>query len=108
MLHLDDSIAVADRVPYPAENHRLIPAEGAQTLVDGPTFQLDRYDGALPAETAARYAGAALLVIPQGPGTQVGDLAVAAGQCALADDVAALDLAPGALGLIAQPLVRNR
>ena len=107
-LHLDDSIAVADRVPYPAENHRLIPARGAQTLVDGPMFQLDRYDGPLSAETAARYAGATLLVIPQGAGTRVGDLAVAAGQCALVDDIAALDLAPGALGLIAQPLVRNR
>ncbi len=106
-LHLDDSVAVAKGEPYPDACRKQVAERGEVTLVEGPLFRLDRYDGALSAGLADRYASGSLLVIPRESGTRVGGEKVAIGQCALADSPDVLELAPGALGLIAQPLARR-
>ncbi len=106
-LHLDDSVAVAKGEPYPEACRKHVAERGEVTLVEGPLFRLERYDGPLSAGLAERFSGGPLLVIPRGPGTRVGGEVVAVGQCALADSPDVLDLAPGALGLIAQPLTRR-
>jgi mannose-6-phosphate isomerase len=103
-LHLDDSVAVAKGEPYAGHWHKHVAQTGAAELVEGPLFRLDQYDGLLPDAVAARYAGGPLLVIPRSHGTRVGDDAVEPGECALADRLDEVRLAPGALGLIAQPL----
>lgn len=103
-LHLGEGVAVAKGEPYPASRRKQTPAHGEFTLVEGPLFRLDRYDGPLSDAAKARYGSRDLLVIPRSHGTRVGELAVEPGQCALVDAVSDLALAPGALGLIAQPL----
>jgi mannose-6-phosphate isomerase len=107
-LHLDDSVAVAKGEPYASHWHKHVAQTGAAQLVEGPLFRLDQYDGPLPDDVAGRYAQGPLLVIPRSHGTRVGDRAVEPGQCALADGLDEVRLAPGALGLIAQPLPAAR
>ena len=85
-LHLDEGMAVARGEQYPPRLHRHVPAQGNEQLVAGPHFRLDRFDGAVDAVTAARYAGP-LLVIPLDGVARVGDAEIAAGECALARDI---------------------
>jgi mannose-6-phosphate isomerase len=101
-LHLDAGIAVARGEPYRAALHRPVPESGAETLVEGPYFRLDRIDGAPDAATAARYAGAPLLVLPLDGEAEVGGQTVKGGECALADRLDEVALAGRCL--IAQPL----
>lgn len=106
-LHLDAGIAVAQGTRYDPALHRFVSPVGAATLADGPWFRLDRVEGAVPPICAARYAGAPLLAIPLSAGVTVAGDAVAVGECALAAEPAAIDLAGGALCLLAQPCERR-
>ena len=99
-LHLDEGMAVARGEQYPPRLHRHVPAQGNEQLVAGPHFRLDRFDGAVDAVTAARYAGP-LLVIPLDGVARVGDAEIAAGECALARDI--LEVGSAGRCLIAQP-----
>lgn len=101
-LHVEQGAAVALRAPYPAHHHQRLAPRGAAALVDGPYFRLDRLDGPPPAETAARYSGA-LLVIPLDSPVRVAGEQVTPGQCALATDLAAVEFPDHGLSLIAQP-----
>ncbi len=106
-LHLEESVAVARAGPYPAECRRHVSDIGEVTLVDGPLFRIDRLDGPASPQMAAHYAGAPLLVIPRSEGIHVGGEAIAPGQCALAENFAALHLVPGSLALVARPLAER-
>lgn len=107
-LHLDDSVAVAKGEPYAPHWHKHVAQTGAASLVDGPLFKLEQYDGPLPGDVADQFGTGPLLVIPRSHGTRVGGSAVEPGQCALADTLADVVLAQGALGLMAQPLAAAR
>ena len=101
-LHLDAGIAVARGAPHPSALRRKLTERGAETLVEGPLFRLDRLAGMPRGEVAARYAGKPLLAVPlDGPITVAGE-AVMPGDCALVQDLADLALPDGALCLIAQ------
>ncbi|MDP3906203.1 class I mannose-6-phosphate isomerase [Novosphingobium sp.] len=102
-LHLDDGIAVASGTPHDPQLRRRVPVHGAETLVDGPLFRLDRLDGPPAAAVAARYPGA-VLVIPLDCAVVVAGEAVAAGECALAPSLAEAAFPSRGLCLIAQPL----
>lgn len=101
-LHLDRGINVASGQPHDPELRWHIDDTGAVTLVDGPLFRLDRFDGPPTADVVARYAGK-LLVIPQSGDVTVAGETIAPGQCALAVNMAAIAFADHAKGLIAQP-----
>ena len=101
-LHVEAGLAVASRSPYPAQQHQQLAAAGGAALVNGPHFRLDRLDGRPDAATVARYSGA-LLVVPLDCSVTVGGVPVAAGQCALAGDLAAISFPDRGLSLIAQP-----
>lgn len=102
-LHLDAGLKVARGEAYRAKLHRHVPDRGHAVLVDGPCFRLDRYDGALSADRAGKFADTPLLVIPTGAGTSVTGQTVVAGGCALAGSLAEVAMAEGAMGLVAQP-----
>jgi mannose-6-phosphate isomerase len=102
-LHLDEAVAVARGEAYPAQCRKQVPPRGEATLVEGPLFRLDRIDGAPSADVAARYAGHNLLVIPIQGEARVDGERIAAGECGLAANMAAIEFSPGALSLIAQP-----
>ena len=98
-----DGIAVADGGPHDPHLRRHVPKTGDVSLVNGPHFRLDRLDGAANEATRARYGGRPLLVIPvDAPVTLAGEI-IAPGQCALADDFAAVEFGEGR-ALIAQPV----
>lgn len=102
-LHVEQGAAVALRQPYPAHHHQQLPPRGAANLVDGPYFRLDRLDGVPAPEMAARYHGP-LLVVPLDGNLSVNGVTVQPGQCALADDLAAVSFPAGGLSLVAQPV----
>ena len=102
-LHVDQGAAVALRQPYPAHHHQQLPPRGAARLVDGPYFRLDRLDGAPDPAMTARYKGP-LLVVPLDGNLAVNGVTVKPGQCALADNLAAVSFAADGLNLVAQPL----
>lgn len=103
-LHLDDGMAVAVGREYDDPRRQRLAPRGEVNLVDGPLFRLRRYDGPLSAEAREQFATGPCLIVPISGAVTVDGLALDAGQCAVAGTVAALDAAPGALGLIAQPL----
>ena len=102
-LHLDEGLAVARGEPHPGGLRRKVPDRGAIMLVDGPLFRLDRLDGTPDASILARYGQAPVLAIPMQGEMRVSGECVAPGNCALADKLSDIDLAPSALCLIAQP-----
>ncbi|MEO5707034.1 MAG: class I mannose-6-phosphate isomerase [Alteraurantiacibacter sp.] len=102
-LHLDQGIAVASGAPHPPQLRRHVADECSATLVDGPYFRLDRVAGRPSPAVAGRYPGK-LLVIPLAGAVRVAGDEVAPGQCALADGIAAVEVAPGARALLATPL----
>ena len=102
-LHLDEGLAVALGAPHPVGLRRKVPDRGAVTLVDGPLFRLDRLDGAPDASILARYGQAPVLAIPMRGELHVLGERVAPGECALAETLDDVGLAPSALCLIAQP-----
>jgi mannose-6-phosphate isomerase len=104
-LHLDEAIAVARGGPHPADCRRRV-SEGSLSLVTGPHFRLDRLCGAPDAETARRYAGGPLLVLPLADGAQIAGAPLERGECGVVSDIAELALPAGSGALIAQPLDR--
>lgn len=101
-LHLEEGVAIAAGVPHDGRLRRRIPDDGYHVLVDGPLFHLDRLDGEINEDARARYSGS-LLVIPQNGPANVSGEVVAAGQCAVADNINLLALESGSKVLIAQP-----
>lgn len=99
-LHLDDGMAVARGGAYDRNLSQSLALDGAACLVDGPHFRLDRVDGAPDPETAARYAGA-LLVIPLDGSAEVSGEYVRGGECACAASLS--DVVFTGRSLIAQP-----
>ncbi|MFA9199895.1 MAG: class I mannose-6-phosphate isomerase [Cypionkella sp.] len=103
-LHLEQAIAVARGGPHPAHLRRALPPHGAERLVEGPHFRLDRLDGPPTAEVRARYGERPLLAIPLDQAIGAGATSAAPGQCALAETLADLAIPHGAQALVAQPL----
>jgi mannose-6-phosphate isomerase len=101
-LHLDEGMAVARGEPYAPSWRRKVPVGGAQTLVEGPLFRLDRLDGPPDAATAARYSGA-VLVIPLDCMAAIAGEPITAGSCGLAHSLTAVSFPDRGLCLIAQP-----
>jgi mannose-6-phosphate isomerase len=101
-LHLDQGIAVAKGAPHDPALRTHLPAHGSLTLVDGPLFRLDRIEGAVPEDVAARYRGP-LLAVPLDGAVSVAGEPVAPGQCALARAIADITVADDARCLLAQP-----
>ncbi len=101
-LHLEAGVAVARGAPHDPALRRHIGPDGSAMLVDGPLFRLDRLAGTPDPATAARYAGAPLLVIPLKDEVFVAGEAVRPGQCALAASLEAVVPGSSALNLIAQ------
>lgn len=102
-LHLEAAIAVAAGASHDPLLRRDVPKIGHQTLVEGPLFRLDRLDGSIEGDVQTRYRGP-FLVIPQEGQVGVSGEPVAAGQCALADNLKSLEIQVGAKVLIAQPV----
>jgi len=101
-LHLEEAVAVAHGKTYPAKLRQSVPDRGAMTLVDGPLFRLDQVAGAPDERTAARYAGA-VLVIPREGAVMVDGQAIAPGGCALARGLFEVEFAQSGICLLAQP-----
>jgi mannose-6-phosphate isomerase len=103
-LHLDEGIAVARGVPYPAELRLSVPTSDDVTLVEGPLFRLDQIEG-LPSESvASRYGGGPLLVLPRRRAVRIGTEAIAPGGCGFASEFDRVAFDENGLCLIAQPI----
>jgi mannose-6-phosphate isomerase len=102
-LHLDEGMAVASGAPHPEHLRRHVPERGSVGLVEGPHFRLDRVDGPPAPDLAERYPGK-LLVIPLAGAVCAAGETVAPGQCALAEDLAGVEIAMDARALLAAPL----
>lgn len=101
-LHLENAIAVAAGMPHdPLLRYRL-PDKGHRMLVDGPLFRLDRLDGHIGEDVYERYEGPLLVIPLDGSADAAGEM-IAAGQCALADDLSLVEINEGSKVLIAQP-----
>ncbi|MCL6251483.1 class I mannose-6-phosphate isomerase [Altererythrobacter sp. KTW20L] len=101
-LHLDAGIAVARGQPHDPALRRHLADSGNVTLVDGPHFVLDRVEGPLKEEAAARYPGA-LLVIPLAGDVVVAGEPAKPGQCALAASLAEVQIDAAGQCLLAAP-----
>lgn len=105
-LHLEEGLAIASGEPHPPSLRRHLPERGSLGLVDGPHFRLDRLDGPPDERTRARYKGA-LLVISHHGGVKVEGQALAAGGCALAQSMDAVDIPSGVQCLVTQPVEKS-
>ena len=101
-LHLDAGLAVVRGKPHPHGLCRHLPGHGHAVLSEGPPFRLDRIDGSPDAQTALRYGGRPLLVVPLAGEVRVGGECVAVGSCGLAASLAGVE--NRGLALIAQPV----
>lgn len=100
-LHLDEAVAVSRCEPYAESLHRHVPGQGAELLLEGPQFRLDRLDGPPDAATLRRYGKAPVLVIPTEGEARLGNETVNPGTCALAPSLASVTIS--GLVLVAQP-----
>ena len=103
-LHLDEGIAVAKGVPYPAELKLHLPERNAMMLVDGPLFRLDQIEGLPTEDVARRYGGHPLLVIPRSGGARIGRETILPGGCGHAPGIDHVAFDQSGVCLIAQPL----
>lgn len=97
-LHLDDGVAVSKPAPYadPRSGH----AGGDMRLVDGPFFELDHISSLAALD---RLTGdGPFWLIPLHGTTQIGGVAIRAGDCLLCDSVAQVVPEPGATLLVAR------
>jgi mannose-6-phosphate isomerase len=101
-LHLDAALAAAITGPYDPALHRRVPPSGSVALIDGPWFRLDRIEGAPDAAALERYAGP-VLVLPRLGTAHIAGQPVLPGECALAPELALLELAERGQALVAQP-----
>ncbi len=100
-LHLDRAIEVAKGCPFAPENRSHI-ALGSSCLIDGEHFRLDRIVGQPDEGTAAQYE-APLLVMPLGGTVTIGDLTLAAGECAYAPSIRAAEFTRAETTLLVKP-----
>lgn len=101
-LHFDRGIAVARGEPHDPALRRHVPASGTVELARGRYFAAHRLDGPPDAALTAEYAGP-LLVIPRSGPVEVDGMAVAPGQCALAESLARVIVPANTLLVIARP-----
>ena len=104
-LHLDAGIGVSKGEVHSPGLRRRLGASGAEVLVDGPLFRLDRLDGPANSATIARYAGRPLLAIPLDGPVEVAGEWVVPGGCGLVRELADLVVPAGTRCLIAQDCV---
>lgn len=97
-LHLDTGLAVARTVTHSDARDCAVPAGGTVTLVDGPKFHVVRAQGPL---NSADCQATELTVVPLGEGCVVDGEPIAFGECAVTSNAAGIELAHGALALIA-------
>ena len=103
-LHVDDAAQIALGEPYDlAANSSYAGHESDVNLVDGPFFRLDQLAGGPDAAISARYRGP-LLVIPREGSVVVDGETVSPGQCALAEEIDAVQFSEAGTCLIAQPI----
>lgn len=103
-LHLDEGIAVAKGMPYPAEYRLHVPDREDVTLVEGPLFRLDQIAGLPNEDVAARYHAGPLLVVPRKGAARIGAETIAPGGCGLAAGFDGIAFDENGISLIAQPL----
>lgn len=101
-LHLEEGMAIAKGVPYPASCRGKATAGKSISLVSGPFFMVDQVAGLPESCTIARYAGA-LLVIPREGSIHVAGQEVTPGGCALATSFADVAFTNSKLCLLAAP-----
>ncbi|MDT0576810.1 class I mannose-6-phosphate isomerase [Croceicoccus sp. F390] len=101
-LHLDRGIDVARGEPHDSTLRRHLPERGAQRLVSGPYFLLDRLDGS-PDDAVRQDYKRPLLVIPLDRSVIVGETEVEPGACGMAPTIEAVQFAQDGLCLIARP-----
>ena len=97
-LHLDAGLAVARTGMHSDMRDCSVPAGGTVTLVDGPKFHLVRAEGPL---NPTDFPATEITVTPLGEGCTVDGEPIAFSECAVTSDGAGIELAPGALALIA-------
>ncbi len=103
-LHLEEALPVADGGVYDKEFFtRKIPEQGSAALVEGPKFRLDLVDSRLPDSVAARYRGR-VMAMPLSGSVKLGGDELAAGNCAVVEQIDAIEVPPGTRALLAQPL----
>lgn len=107
-LHLDEGIAVSSGASYPSSLRASAPLGTVQMLADGPYFRLDQVVGAPDGQTATRYAGGPLLVIPRSGTVEVDGEPVCAGQCGLAAAIDGVVVPEGVTCLLAQSIGTSR
>lgn len=102
-LHLERAMAVAQGVPYPAEQKGCIASRG-QVLTDGACFRLDRVTGEPDAATVAAH-GSGVLVLPlEGEvRSRICETSAAAGECLYASALDQLDFTMAQVTLLAGP-----
>lgn len=103
-LHLHEALPIADLGPYDQSLHRRLAPQGSRTLVEGPRFRLDRLDDAPSSNTADRYRGQPLLLIPLTEHCYIGHEEITFGDCGVASNLNEVRLGTSARALIAQPM----
>jgi mannose-6-phosphate isomerase len=96
-LHLDAGMAVALGEVHPSGLRHTLPASGPVVLADGPWFRLERRGGAGDAAPWRPIGCPPCLVIPLSGEARIAGESVAPGQCGLARDPDAIELAGPAL-----------
>jgi mannose-6-phosphate isomerase len=102
-LHLDEGVAVAHGMPYPAELRMHVPDRNDVVLAEGRLFRLDQIEGLPNEDVATRYGERPLLVIPRRGDASIGLERIAPGGCGFAPNLDAVDFAGNGICLIAQP-----
>ncbi len=101
-LHLDEAIAVAEGKAHPQRLRMHLPDSGNVTLVEGPHFRLDRFDGPPDAETRARYGERPVLVLALDSPVPVGDIVLERGACGVVQCLDKVRLESGMRVIVAQ------
>lgn len=89
-LHLEDGVKVAKGEPYPAQCRRKVANDQTATLVDGPFFRFSQVCAAPDPDLSAKHGGA-LLALPLEGTVAIDSETIGAGECGLANDIAAID-----------------
>lgn len=89
-LHLEDGVKVAKGESYPEQCRRKVADDDTITLVDGPFFRFSQVRGAPDASLSMKHGGA-LLALPLEGTVAIENATIAAGECGLAQDIAAID-----------------